>query len=120
MDYNRDNNHKILWRKIYSIIFLFIFAYIIYATKQVWLPSKIVVEKWQKWNIVYNQDFQLSGTMRNANSLQINDHLTKINKNGDFKEQLLLQEGYNKISIAGTSRFGKKDSKDLLVYYKKN
>lgn len=50
--------------------------------------------------------------------ITMNDRQIYIDENGRLSEQLLLQNGYNIISIKATDRFGRKVEKRLELFYK--
>ena len=49
--------------------------------------------------------------------ITLNDRQIYIDEDGRLFEQLLLQSGYNIISIKATDRFGRKTERRLEVYY---
>ncbi len=59
----------------------------------------------------------ISGTAKNASSLSLDDRPIVIDLAGSFEEQLLLEPGYNIISMKAEDRFGKKTEKIFHVVY---
>jgi cytoskeletal protein RodZ len=47
--------------------------------------------------------------------LTINDQPVLVNDNGEFKENILLQEGLNAITVSATNKFGKSVSKEINI-----
>lgn len=47
--------------------------------------------------------------------LTINDQPVLVNDNGEFRENILLQEGLNAITISATNKFGKNASKTINI-----
>jgi hypothetical protein len=51
--------------------------------------------------------------------ITLNDRQIFVNEQGDLREQLLLQSGYNIISIKATDRFNRRAEVRLELMYKK-
>lgn len=60
----------------------------------------------------------LSGTARNLSFLTLNDRKIFTDERGKFKESLLLQEGYNIMTLEARDRFGHTKTKRLELVYK--
>jgi hypothetical protein len=60
----------------------------------------------------------ISGSTTLISFITLNDRQIFIDQKGNLFEQLLLQDGYNIISIKATDRFGRKVEERLEVVYK--
>lgn len=66
----------------------------------------------------HNQLLTLHGTATNIMSLYLNDRPILTNKNGYFKEVLILQNGYTIHSIRAEDRYGRKEVITIPIVYK--
>lgn len=59
----------------------------------------------------------VSGHAQNVSAISLNDAPIFIDSQGQFKEKLLLLEGYNILTLKAQDRFGKKTEKTLELVY---
>lgn len=72
----------------------------------------------QNGDTVSERLLNISASTTLISFITLNDRQIFIDQKGDLFEQLLLQDGYNIISIKATDRFGRKVEKRLEVVYK--
>lgn len=58
----------------------------------------------------------LRGATTNIKNITVNDRQILIDEKGNFGERLLLNLGYNTITIRGTDRFKKEIKKEILLF----
>lgn len=63
---------------------------------------------------------EIKGTAQNISKITLNDGQIFINESGAFTEQLLLNIGYNIITVSVEDRYGRRVSKTLAVVFKPN
>tara|TARA_B100000745_G_scaffold288625_1_gene226174 strand:+ start:185 stop:550 length:366 start_codon:yes stop_codon:yes gene_type:complete len=56
----------------------------------------------------YENNVQISGNVRNAAAIKLNGGDIVTTKDGDFKEKVWLQNGYNIITISANDRYGRR------------
>jgi transcriptional regulator with XRE-family HTH domain len=64
---------------------------------------------------VAGNSISISGYTDQDAKLTINDQPVMVNDNGEFQENILLQEGLNKINVSSVNRFGKNASRILNI-----
>lgn len=60
----------------------------------------------------------VEGVASNVSIISLNDAPIFIDQSGHFREKLLLQSGYNILTVSAQDRFGKKVRKKLELIYK--
>ncbi len=60
----------------------------------------------------------VEGVARNVAYISLNDAPIFVDSEGNFKEKLLLEPGYNILTVKAEDRFGKKVQKTLELVYK--
>lgn len=61
---------------------------------------------------------EIVGVAKNSSRITLNDRPILIDETGNFKEKLLLSDGYNIIDFKAEDRFGEKINKTLEVILK--
>jgi hypothetical protein len=78
------------------------------------LPRLVVTNPIGDTSVAGNS-ISISGYTDQDAKLSINDQPVMVNDNGEFQENILLQEGVNKINISSVNRFGKNASRMLNI-----
>lgn len=103
-----------------SIVAIFIVSYGFFSAHKYIMGPKISLLKPDNWSLSQNNIIEIEGNIKNANATYINNNVLYIDKNGDFKNRLLLNPGYNVLSIKARDRFGKEKSLVRHVYLSLN
>ncbi|MEX0934129.1 MAG: hypothetical protein WD003_02670 [Candidatus Paceibacterota bacterium] len=61
----------------------------------------------------------IQGYAYNTSAITLNDNKIFVDENGLLREQILLAEGYNVITLAAQDRFGRTTQQTLELVYKK-
>ena len=110
-------------RSIGKLIIYIIFGTIIalYSTFQAWkLLSGPIIEIYNPQNgATYNEALiEIAGRARNISYINLDDRPIFTDKNGYFKEKLLLSPGYNVIKLNASDKFKTYTEKRLEVILK--
>ncbi|MEK7581954.1 MAG: hypothetical protein AAB488_01335 [Patescibacteria group bacterium] len=92
---------------------LIIVLYAFDKTKNLIMGPKITVETPLNGAIVLDATLPIEGIAKNISKISINGRQILIDQSGIFRDQLVVTEGYNIISVAGTDRFGK--TKEVIL-----
>lgn len=106
--------------KISAVSFLAL-VIVAYSLFQAWkLISGPIIDIYTPQNgATYNQTLiEIDGRARNVSYLSMNDRKIFTDKNGYFKEQLLLSPGYNVIKLDAKDKFGTYTEKKLELILK--
>lgn len=58
----------------------------------------------------------ISGNAKNALNLSLNNHEIPIDEDGNFKETVALNKGYNIVTIEAKDKFGKSDKETFRLF----
>ena len=100
------------------ILFLFIVGYAYYRSRDLVRGPQITVTSPHDNDTVSTALLEISGNMKNSTGETLDDRKIFLDTAGNFKEKLLLEEGYNIISLKAEDRFGRKVEKRLSLVYK--
>lgn len=68
---------------------------------------QIYVSKPKNYEQIRNNLINIEGQTKNIKNLSLNDKNISIDEKGNFKEKILMPNGYNLILIKGSDRFNK-------------
>jgi len=110
------NKTKLLLRiGLLIIFFSFLAVYGYSKTKNLIIGAKISIKTIENGQTVTNPFLNLVGVTKNTAYLTLNDRKIFIDQAGNFQESLLLNEGYNIITIKAKDKFNKETQKDLKL-----
>ena len=114
-----NRNAKSLLRiSIFSVLGLIIISYSLFQAQKIIRGPVIEVFKPEN-GAKYNQTLiEIEGRARNISYLNLNDRPIFTDKDGYFKEKLLLSPGYNIIKLDATDKFKARTEKKLEVILK--
>ncbi|MFA6397925.1 MAG: hypothetical protein WDK96_03745 [Candidatus Paceibacterota bacterium] len=114
----RKNVKNLLKIILITILFLVIIIYAFLKTKDMVYGVKISVDSIKDGQTIQESLVTIHGKARNAMDLMLNDRKIFIDKNGIFNEQIVLLPGYNIINLKADDKFGKKDEKNIRIFYR--
>lgn len=91
---------------IVALVAVFSF-YGLYRTKDFLQGPKIAIEYPKNGEVVSNSDIEIRGEVKNISLLYLNGRQIFTDKNGKFKENLLLARGYNIIKVSAKDKFNR-------------
>jgi hypothetical protein len=98
-------------------LFLFIVGYAYHRSKDLISGPIITVFSPQNNEILNNPLVEIQGNIKDSISETLDERKIFLDTSGNFKEKLLLQNGYNIISLKAVDRFGRKTEKRLDLVY---
>jgi len=111
------NISKIFKTAIITIIVIIIAGYTYYQTKDL-IKDPLILIDFPSNGMVLNESLvEIKGSIKNASFITLNDRQIFVDEEGNFKENVLLFEGYNVIKIEIRDRFGRSKSKNLELIY---
>jgi len=103
---------------ILAIIFLALFViYGVFEVAKVALGPSLSVTSPKDLSTVNDPFIRVSGEIKRAAYISVNDRQIFADEKGDFSESLLLLPGYNIIEIVVKDRFDKEVSQRISIYY---
>lgn len=103
-----------------GVLALIILIYAYYQTKNLLSGPLIEITSPQNGKTFIEPLIEIVGVAKNSSRITLNDRPILIDEAGNFKEKLLLSEGYNIIDFKAEDRFGEKINKTLEVVLKQN
>lgn len=105
------------WLEFTSCMILFLFIGVFAYSKMSFILNGVQIQA----NIEHNDGTSLTTVTGNANNavhISLNGREIYIDKDGSFKEPMILIPGFSVITIDATDKFGKSKEKKFQVVYK--
>ena len=103
---------------ILAIVFFSLFVlYGGFEVAKVALGPSLVITSPKDIDTVQDPVLTVSGKVKRAAYISINDRQIFADEKGSFRDRLLLLSGYNIISVKVKDRFGKEVSHQMSIYY---
>ncbi|MCX6806967.1 MAG: helix-turn-helix domain-containing protein [Candidatus Berkelbacteria bacterium] len=99
------------------LIFLGVFVYIGYQVSGFASAPYLAIESPNYGATITQSPVSIEGKISKGASLYINGQLLSVDADGNFKQEVKLEEGSNNVSISATNRIGKKTDKELILIY---
>lgn len=104
-----------------TLIVILVGFYAYWQSKDYIEGSRITFLEPKDGSSVQTEAVIIEGNAKNIAYISLNDSPIFVDSKGDFREKILLLDGYNIISVKAQDRFGKKTEKNIsVVYNKKN
>ncbi len=100
-----------------SLLFIFIVGYAYYRSKDAIFGITITTSI-EDGTALDSKLLTLTGNAPHTAKFTIDGREILLDKNGDFTDTLLLQEGYTILDLEASDRFGRTKSKTIRVYTK--
>ena len=81
------------------------------------LGSRVIINEPHNGSLITDESIIVNGNAQNIAYISLNDSPIFVDSKGDFREKILLLDGYNIISVKAQDRFGKKTEKSVEVIY---
>ena len=94
-----------------------VISYTVYETKDIIIGPVVEINYPQNGETVLSEIINIVGKTTNTASLMLNGRPIKIDKEGNFKEKIMLNNGYNTAIIEATDRLGKEMTKKIEIMY---
>lgn len=111
------NAKKVLIISVVSIAVLLLFVLVFFQSKEYLSGPTIVINSPQNGATLSTSLLHIEGVAKRVSFITLNDRQIYVDENGKISEELLLQEGYNIISLKATDRFNRKVEKRLELIY---
>lgn len=114
-----NNKQQFLAKGGFIGIIILIFAcYGLYISKNFLMGPQISIEFPQKGEIVYNAFIEIKGKAKNISHINLNGARIFTDAEGNFKQNLLLANGYNIIEIYAQDKFGREIKERREIVFK--
>lgn len=101
------DTRSIVYSLVIIVFFGAILAYTYFEGRNYVAGPQITVIKPKNYELIRNNLVSIEGQTKNISKLILNDRNISIDENGNFKEKIMMANGYNLILIKGSDRFGK-------------
>jgi len=108
---------KILKVVSLSIFLLSIVSYAFLQSKDLIFGVKIIDVNITDGGKMENDILNIIGNAKNALKLTLNDRIISIDQEGNFSETIVLNKGYNIISVKAEDEFGNVDVANYKLMY---
>jgi len=95
---------------ILTLIFIFA-VYGLFEAENFLTGPKITINAPQNGQVFTSSDTEISGKVSNISLLYLNGRQIFTDKNGNFKETILLAKGYNIVELRAKDKFGREIKK---------
>ena len=111
------NAKKILFRIGVSILLIALLVLIFHQSKNLLAGPTISITSPLNGSTLSSSYLQIEGLAKRVSFITLNDRQIYVDEQGNISEQLLLQRGYNIISLKAIDRFNRKVEKRLEIMY---
>jgi hypothetical protein len=112
-----ESGKKYLTTTLVTVITLTVIFYAIARSKDYLAGPSIMIDSPNNGDTITNPLLLITGKAEHIAFITLNDRQIFVDENGNLREELLLQNGYNIISIKATDRFNRKIEKRLVLIY---
>jgi hypothetical protein len=105
---------------IVTVIVLIVLAYVFFNTRLFIQGPQVTINSPISGISVDDDLIEIEGQVLNSSFIYINDRAISIDDSGNFKEQVLLLNGYNKIIIKAKDKFERQVTKELDLVYNRS
>ncbi len=110
---------KFIRISLIAVLFLGIFAYAYYRSKDA-IFGITITSSVADGATLENKLLTITGNAIHASKFTINDRELLLDKNGNYTDTLLLQDGYTILELEASDRFGRTKTKTLHLYTRPN
>lgn len=115
---DRHSTKKTLKIIIIFVILLCLFVYTAFEIQKIIFGPKIEIFSPKNGALVATSPIEIIGLAKNIKDISLNDRKIFIDEAGNFKEKLLLSEGYNVFVLKASDKFERKTEKIIEIIYK--
>lgn len=114
------DTRNFLYHFVILIFFVVLISYTYFESQKYFEGPEILVSKPKNQEVVRSNLINLEGKTKNIKELKINDLPAFIDELGNFKEKMVLTNGYHIIKIEGKDKFNKNTKVILEINVKKD
>ena len=108
---------KILRTGVLVLLAIVVVGYSIFQARKILEGPELRITSPTEAMVSGNPLVEVMGVAKNIKDISLNDQPIYIDEQGNFKEKLLLLEGYNIIKLKAEDKFGKKTERQMEVVY---
>jgi hypothetical protein len=97
------------------VLILFVVTFVVYRSLNYIKGPSITIDFPQNGSIVKTKNIVISGNAQRINKITLNGYPIFIDEQGNWKENLIIFDGLNKITIYAEDQFGRTTSKQLDI-----
>ncbi len=112
-----ENPKKIIKIGVVGLFFLFIVVFALFNSRELLFGVKIKDISIVNGAKLTEDKLEVTGNAKHALKLSLNGREISINKDGYFKETIVLLPGYNVIAIRALDKFKHVDEKNYQLMY---
>ena len=110
---------RYLFVALICLVTFSVVIYSVYQAKNIFKGPTITITNTKNGAMLSDPLLIIEGKAERISFITLNDRQIFIDEKGVLREQLLLQNGYNIISIKATDRFNRRAEERLELIYKK-
>ena len=115
-----QNGKTLIKSTFVALAIMIIVGYTSWETRKVVGGPSIEITSPSDGASLDNSLVTISGVAKNVARISLNDRPIFVDASGQFKEQLLLEPGYNVWQVSGTDKFGRTVTKTLELVLRKS
>lgn len=106
---------RLVWLGLIVIAFIGLVGYIYYAVSNFTSPPNLEISSPVAETIIHEDSVEVVGKTDGGSTVEINNQVIFIDKNGNFREQVKLSPGLNNIEVRATNRIKKENVKEIKI-----
>lgn len=103
-----------------AILFVVILGYGLFAARVLLGAFHIEVDSPKDGQTFTEPLIPISGSVKHAETIQMNGRTIPVNRDNTFTEQYLLSPGYNEVVIEASNKFGRSEAVTLRLFLEYN
>ncbi|MBI2096201.1 MAG: hypothetical protein HYT43_01040 [Candidatus Taylorbacteria bacterium] len=109
---------RLLKRLGVGLSILFIVVYSLYQTRNLRRGPEIIIQSPLNGAVFAESPVTIRGIAKRISDISLNDRKIFVDREGQFKDDVMLLAGYNAVKIEAEDKFGRKTQKILELTYK--
>jgi hypothetical protein len=111
---NPDPKKKLI-QGTFVVIAVILLSYVAFQARNIVLGPRITIDTPTDGQSLESPVVSITGRVRNASAITLNDNPIFIDPTGAFREKLIAPPGYSIITMSVQDRFGRKKTKSLRL-----
>ena len=101
-----------------GIVLTLLVGYGLFQARDLIEGPSVTIQKPTDGALLRSSLVQVTGSVENITSIELNDRTIYVNEHGTFTEPVVLAQGYNVVTIEATDRFGRTTTNTLELVHK--
>lgn len=113
-----EKNNQLVWKSLIGLVVLFVLVFVGFKLYPIVHGPAISIDTLVNGGTVEEPMVRISGIASFTRELIVNGESFALSPSGGFDEKLLLNPGYNIITVQGVDRYGKANNQNYAIVLK--